>query len=52
MPGSAEKESIKSQFYKLAHFAGAIELVDGTHIRLRRNLSSKMIMLTDTSTIE
>ena len=35
MPGSAEKRSIKSQFYEISEMPGIVELVDGTHISIQ-----------------
>ena len=37
MPSSAEKATIKSQFYELAHLPGVLGLVDGTHIRIQKS---------------
>ena len=36
MPGSADKATIKSQFYELANLPGVLGLVDGTHIRIQK----------------
>ena len=36
LPSSAEKATIKSQFYELAHFLGVLGLVDGTHFRIQK----------------
>ena len=36
MPSSAEKATIKSQFYELTHLPGVLGLVDGTHIRIQK----------------
>ena len=38
MPGSTEKATIKSQFYKFAHlaFLDFLRLVDGTHVRIQK----------------
>ena len=36
MPSSAEKATIKSQFYEFAHLPGVLGLVDGTHIRIQK----------------
>ena len=36
LPSYAEKATIKSQFYELAHFPGVLGLVDGTHVRIQK----------------
>ena len=36
MPGSADKATIKSQFYELANLHGVLGLVDGTHVRTQK----------------
>ena len=36
MPSSAEKATIKSQFFEFAHLPGVLGLVDGTHIRIQK----------------
>ena len=36
MPGSADKATIKSQFYELANLPGVLGLVDGTHVRIQK----------------
>ena len=36
MPSSAEKATIKSQFYQLANLPGVLGLVDGTRIRIQK----------------
>ena len=36
MPGSAEKATVKSQFYQLANLPGVLGIIDGTHIRIQK----------------
>ena len=36
LPSSAEKATIKSQFYELAHLPGVLGLVDGTHMGIQK----------------
>ena len=36
LPSYAEKATIKSQLYELAHFPGVLGLVDGTHVRIQK----------------
>ena len=44
MPGSAEKATIKSQFYQLANRPSVLGLVDGTHIRIQKPSKMRLIM--------